>query len=60
MRMHAQDMVAKLRGLFMQGGDQENSPERQQILAIVSESVRQTQGSTGKPMTAIARRTRRI
>ena len=38
--VHAQDMVAKLRGFFMQGGDREDSPEHQQILATISESVR--------------------
>ncbi len=36
----AQERVAKFRDLFMQGGDREGSPEQQQILAMITESVR--------------------
>ncbi len=49
MTVIAQEMVAKLRGLFLQGGDREDSPEQQQILAMITESVRHPTDHTRTP-----------
>jgi len=37
--LHAQEMTAALRDLFMRGGAAEGSSEHQQILAIITQSV---------------------
>lgn len=47
--MSVQEMADQLRGLFMRGGAVEGTPEHQQILAIMSQSVRDAFQSLLKP-----------
>ena len=51
--MSVQEMADQLRGLFMRGGAVEGTPEHQQILAIMSESVRDALQSLLKPFEAL-------
>ena len=48
--MSVQEMADQLRGLFMQGSAVEGTPEHQQILAIMSQSVRDALQSLLTPL----------